>query len=184
MKKTMLMIILASTAFAEEPIPTNGVDYVEGEKSTALVTPQIQAIAGQMFGQPEGAAFLHAMFLNMNKYDMDMRTPEGRKRWHGTLVGTSVPDTNNWTIVETYSNEVNGAVWKHRRRCGHTKGRAFVNAMSAEERAMRRAKIEAEKKRHEEERIAKIPAQIRALVKQYNRLAAPTNITIIFSSEK
>ena len=181
MKKTMLMIILASSAFAEDPIPTNGVDYVEGEQSTALVTPQIREMAVQMFGRSEGDAVLHAMSLNMTKYDMDMRTPDGRKRWHGTLVGTSVPDTNNWTIVETYSNEVSGAVWKYRRRCGHTKGRASIMEMSAEERAKRRAKIEAEKKRREEERVAKMPAQIRALVEQYNRLAAPTNITIIFS---
>ena len=66
-----------------------------------------------MMGQQNAKAFLHAMKLNMVKYDMDMRSPAGRRNWHGRLVSEEIY-TNELVKVEVYSNEVSGAVWRYR----------------------------------------------------------------------
>ena len=88
-------------------------DYVEGEKSAELITPEVQAAAAAMMGQQNAKAFLHAMKLNMVKYDMDMRSQTGRRNWHGKLVSEEI-HTNELVKVEVYSNEVSGAVWRYR----------------------------------------------------------------------
>ena len=88
-------------------------DYVEGEKSAELITPEVQAAAAAMMGQSNAQAFLHAMRLNMVKYDMDMRSQTGRRNWHGRLVSEEI-HTNELAKVEVYSNEVSGAVWRYR----------------------------------------------------------------------
>ena len=88
-------------------------DYVEGEKSAELITPEVQAAAAAMMGQQNAQAFLHAMKLNMVKYDMDMRSQTGRRNWHGRLVSEEI-HTNELVKVEVYSNEVSGAVWRYR----------------------------------------------------------------------
>lgn len=101
-------IVLTLTAFS---LPD--ADYVEGEKSAPLVTPQIQSMMGQMLGEEQGAAFLHALKLQMTKYDRDMREMSGRRAWHGKLVREEIY-TNELCKVEVYSNEVDGAVWRYR----------------------------------------------------------------------
>ena len=88
-------------------------DYVEGEKSAELITPEVQAAATAMMGQKNAKAFLHAMKLNMVKYDMDMKSQTGRRNWHGRLVSEEI-HTNELVKVEVYSNEVSGAVWRYR----------------------------------------------------------------------
>ena len=88
-------------------------DYVEGEKSAELITPEVQAAATAMMGQSNAQAFLHALKLNMVKYDMDMRSQTGRRNWHGKLVSEEI-HTNELVKVEVYSNEVSGAVWRYR----------------------------------------------------------------------
>ena len=88
-------------------------DYVEGEKSAELITPEVQAAAAAMMGQQNAQAFLHAMKLNMVKYDMDMRSQTGRRNWHGKLVSEEI-HTNELVKVEVYSNEVDGTIWRYR----------------------------------------------------------------------
>lgn len=88
-------------------------DYVEGEKSAELVTPEVRAAASAMMGPDNAAAFLHAMQLNMVKYDMDMMSQTGRRNWHGRLIGEEI-HTNELVKVEVYSNEVSGAVWRYK----------------------------------------------------------------------
>lgn len=88
-------------------------DYIEGEKSAELITPEIQAAATAMMGQSNAQAFLHAMKLNMVKYDMDMRSQSGRRNWHGKLISEEI-HTNELVKVEVYSNDVSGAVWRYR----------------------------------------------------------------------
>lgn len=87
-------------------------DYQEGEKSEAIVSPEMQQAAAAMLGNG-GDALLHAMRLQMAKYDNDMRTRAGRAAWHGKLVSVE-HYTNELFAVETWSNEVTGAVWKYR----------------------------------------------------------------------
>lgn len=88
-------------------------DYVEGEKSAELITPEVQAAAAAMMGPANAQAFLHALKLNMVKYDMDMMKQQGRRDWHGKLVSEEI-HTNELVKVEVYSNEVSGAVWRYR----------------------------------------------------------------------
>lgn len=88
-------------------------DYVEGEKSAELITPEVQAAVAAMMGQQNAQAFLHAMKLNMVKYDMDMGSQSGRRAWHGRLVREEI-HTNELVKVEVYSNEVSGSVWRYR----------------------------------------------------------------------
>lgn len=88
-------------------------DYVEGEKSAELITPEVETAAAAMIGPENARAFLHAMKLNMVKYDMDMKTQSGRRNWHGKLVREEI-NTNELVKVEVYSNEVSGAVWRYK----------------------------------------------------------------------
>lgn len=88
-------------------------DYVEGEKSADLITPEVQAAAAAMMGPDNAQAFLHAMQLNMVKYDMDMQNPSGRRNWHGELVSEEF-HTNELVKIEVYSNKVSGAVWRYK----------------------------------------------------------------------
>ena len=55
-----LVCALSRIGAAEVPA-----DYVEGEKSAELITPEVQAAAAAMMGQQNAKAFLHAMKLNM-----------------------------------------------------------------------------------------------------------------------
>lgn len=111
MKKIMSTLLcaatLASSVFAAEPVA----DYVDGEKSEALVTPEAVAALGALVGPEHAGALAHALRLNMALYDGDMRTQAGRRRWHGVLTGEIV-DTNELYKIEVYSNKVNGAVWR------------------------------------------------------------------------
>ena len=111
MTKSFCCVLFLSLAFplcADVPA-----DYVEGEKSAELITPEVQAAATAMMGQSNAQAFLHALKLNMVKYDMDMRSQTGRRNWHGKLVSEEI-HTNELVKVEVYSNEVSGAVWRYR----------------------------------------------------------------------
>lgn len=96
---------------AEDNVSTNA-DYVAGERSTVLVTPELRALAGQLFGA-NAEQLLHAVELNMNKYDLDMAHPDGRKSWHGRMHHEEV-STNGLFKVEVYSNELTGATWRYR----------------------------------------------------------------------
>lgn len=98
----------AGLTFAEVPA-----DYVEGEKSPALITPEVRAAAAVMMGERNASAFLHAMALNMAKYDLDMANQSGRRAWHGRLVREEI-HTNELVKVEVYSNAVDGAIWRYR----------------------------------------------------------------------
>lgn len=101
-------VAAAGIAMAEVPA-----DYVEGEKSPALITPEVRAAAAAMMGERNAAAFLHAMRMNMAKYDLDMASQSGRRAWHGRLVREEI-HTNELVKVEVYSNAVDGSVWRYR----------------------------------------------------------------------
>lgn len=88
-------------------------DYVEGERSADLITPEVQAAAAAMMGQDNARAFLHAMRLNMLKYDADMQTQTGRRAWHGRFLREEV-STNEMVKVEVYSNAVDGTIWRYK----------------------------------------------------------------------
>ena len=111
MAKSFCCVLFLSLAFplcADVPA-----DYIEGEQSASLITPEVQAAATAMMGQSNAKSFLHAMKLNMVKYDMDMRSQAGRRNWHGKLVAEEI-HTNELVKVEVYSNEVDGTVWRYR----------------------------------------------------------------------
>ena len=105
-----IVLVCALSRIGAAEVPA---DYVEGEKSAELITPEVQAAATAMMGQSNAQAFLHALKLNMVKYDMDMRSQAGRRNWHGKLVYEEI-HTNELVKVEVYSNEVSGAVWRYR----------------------------------------------------------------------
>lgn len=110
MKQSIFLLTLSAlVAFADEI----SYDYAEGEKSAVLVTPEIQTAAAAMLGQEAAQQLLHAMRLQMSKYDADMKTQSGRRAWHGKLLHSEVY-TNELCAVEVYSNEVDGAVWRYR----------------------------------------------------------------------
>lgn len=110
MKKILIVAMLAATVAIADEISA---DYVEGEKSAALVTPEIQGAAAAMLGPEAARQLLHAMQLQMSKYDADMKTQSGRRAWHGKLLYSEI-HTNELCAVEVYSNEVDGAVWRYR----------------------------------------------------------------------
>lgn len=95
-----------------DSVSTNA-DYVAGEQSTVLITPELRYAAAQLFGSDAAQQILHAVELNMTKYDRDMRTDSGRRAWHGKL-HREVVSTNDLCKISIYSNEVTGAVWKYR----------------------------------------------------------------------
>lgn len=105
----VVVFCLVGRLFADEIVA----DYVEGEKSAELITPEVETAATAMMGPANARAFLHAMKLNMVKYDMDMKSQSGRRNWHGRLVSEEI-HTNELVKVEVYSNEVSGAVWRYR----------------------------------------------------------------------
>lgn len=88
-------------------------DYVDGEDSSALVTPEAVAALGMLVGQQHADSLAHALRLNMALYDGDMRSQPGRRRWHGVLVSEEIY-TNKLCKVEVYSNKVTGAIWRFR----------------------------------------------------------------------
>lgn len=88
-------------------------DYVEGEKSAELITPEVETAAAAMMGPENARAFLHALRLSMRKYDIDMRTQTGRRAWHGQFLREEI-NTNDLCKVEVYSNTVDGTVWRYK----------------------------------------------------------------------
>ena len=88
-------------------------DYIEGERSADLITPEVHAAAATIMGQDNARAFLHAMRLNMLKYDADMQTQKGRIAWHGRFLREEV-STNEMVKVEVYSNTVDGTIWRYK----------------------------------------------------------------------
>lgn len=109
MKKLMIVFVLAVSAavFGSEP----AADYVDGENSADLVTPEAVAALGALVGPRHADSLAHALRLNMALYDGDMRSQPGRRRWHGVLTNEIV-NTNGLYKIEVYSNRVNGAVWR------------------------------------------------------------------------
>lgn len=104
-----------ATAFAlygDEMQASTNADYVAGENSQALVTPEMRTLASQMLGA-NADALLHAAALTMAKYDVDMQSQSGRRSWHGKMIREEV-FTNALCKVEVYSNEVTGAIWRYR----------------------------------------------------------------------
>lgn len=110
--KIIITLIAVITAFAVRSDEIS-YDYAEGEKSAALVTPEIQAAASAMLGPEAARQLLHAMKLQMSKYDADMKTASGRRAWHGQLLYSEI-HTNDLCAIEVYSNAVDGAVWRYR----------------------------------------------------------------------
>lgn len=111
MIKHAILALAFVPALAGANVSTNA-DYVAGERSTVLVTPALRALAGQLFGA-NAEQLLHAVELNMTKYDLDMARPEGRKAWHGKLLHEEV-HTNDLFKIEVYTNELTGATWRYR----------------------------------------------------------------------
>ena len=111
MIKRAILALAFVPALAWANVSTNA-DYVAGEKSPALITPELRAVAGGLFGA-RADEILHAVELNMAKYDLDMARPEGRKAWHGRLHHEEV-HTNALCKIEVYTNELTGATWRFR----------------------------------------------------------------------
>lgn len=113
MNKFLFVALALVPAFvwAADNVSTNA-DYVAGEKSPALITPELRAVAGGLFGA-RAEEILHAVELNMAKYDLDMSKPEGRKSWHGKLHHEEF-HTNGLFKIEIYTNELTGATWRYR----------------------------------------------------------------------
>lgn len=88
-------------------------DYVEGEKSAELITPEVETAAAAMMGPENARAFLHALRISMRKYDIDMRTQTGRRAWHGQFLCEEI-HTNDLCKVEVYSNTVDGTIWRYK----------------------------------------------------------------------
>lgn len=105
-----LAAFAAVCALADTP---PAADYVDGENSAALVTPEAEAALGALVGNSNATALVHALRLNMGLYDADMRSQSGRRHWHGTLVKEEIY-TNQLCKVEVWSNKVTGAVWRFR----------------------------------------------------------------------
>ena len=115
MNRLVLLLCVCSIALvavAAEPTPPPA-DYEEGEKSAELITPEVAAKTAALFGDDDAKRFLHALRLQMTKYDNDMRSQTGRRNWHGKLLHQII-DTNSLTAVEVYTNEVDGSVWRYR----------------------------------------------------------------------
>ena len=112
---TLAALVLAASAalasLSADPLPP--ADYVDGENSADLVTPEVVSAISELVGPANADALVHAAKLNMALYDGDMRTPAGRRRWHGVLIG-EVVSTNDLCKIEVYSNTVTRAVWRFR----------------------------------------------------------------------
>lgn len=110
--KHIIAAIAATAAFLATDAEVLA-DYSEGEQSAVLITPELEGAASAMLGPTNAAALLHAIRLQMSLYDGDMRSQDGRRRWHGKLVHEEIY-TNELVKVEVYSNAVDGAVWRYR----------------------------------------------------------------------
>lgn len=87
-------------------------DYTAGEKSASLVSPEVTVAASAILGGGS-ADLMHALHLQMAKYDRDMLTPAGRQAWHGKLVKEEVY-ADELVKVEVYSNELDGVIWRYK----------------------------------------------------------------------
>ena len=85
-------------------------DYTAGEKSASLVSPEATVAASAILGGGS-ADLMHALHLQMAKYDRDMLTPAGRQAWHGKLVKEEIYAAE-LVKVEVYSNEIDGVIWR------------------------------------------------------------------------
>lgn len=106
-----ILIICASLLLATV-VQAYTYDYAEGEKSSDQFSYELQSAASTLVGE-SAAPMLHAVKLQMAKYDRDMKTPSGRIAWHGKLIGQEIY-TNDLVKIEIYSNEVDGAVWRYK----------------------------------------------------------------------
>lgn len=105
-----LIVSLSLSAFPDS-VPA---DYTDGERSTVLITPEMMAVAQQMFGT-NATPLLHAIRLQMTKYDNDMQKEAGRVSWHGRRIREEFY-TNDLVKVSVYTNEVDGSVWRFKTR--------------------------------------------------------------------
>lgn len=110
MKTLNKAIFAAVAAGALAVVGEVAFDYEHGEKSTDVLTPEVEMAASMMLGA-EGSKLMHALRLQMGKYDRDMKTASGRTSWHGKLIAEEIHE-DEMVKVEVYSNEVNGAVWR------------------------------------------------------------------------
>lgn len=111
MNKSFCCVLFVFLAFGmQAEIPA---DYIEGEKSSELITPEVETAAAAMMGPENAKSFLHALRLSMQKYDIDMRTQTGRRAWHGQFLREEI-HTNDLCKVEVYSNTVDGTVWRYK----------------------------------------------------------------------
>ncbi len=109
MKKPIALIVCAVTIAVFAQLKFN---YQKGERSTDLIPTEMGSVAKAMLGE-NADALLHALRLQMSKYDLDMTTRSGRGSWHGKYIGEEI-DTNTLEKVEIYSNTVSGAVWRYK----------------------------------------------------------------------
>lgn len=128
MKKTILTALYLIPALALSA--DIHADYLEGEKSAELITPDISHAASQMLGEENAAKLIHAIRLQMTKYDLDMQSDAGRKKWHGKLVKEEIY-TNEAVKVEVYSNSVDGTVWRYKIPFKAADIRKFVSSYNA-----------------------------------------------------
>ena len=112
MKQSIVLSVVFAAFAAAADTPT--ADYVEGERSADIITPEITASAEALLGHETASNLIHAMRLNMSLYDADMRTQQGRTRWHGRCV-SEIVYTNALCAVEVYSNSVDGVLWRYRK---------------------------------------------------------------------
>lgn len=145
-KQTIILSVVLAAFAATADTPT--ADYVEGERSADIITPEITASAEALLGRETASNLIHAMRLNMSLYDADMRTQQGRTRWHGRCV-REIVYTNALCAVEVYSNSVDGVTWRYRKpfRAKHPKSvasrltleqRRQASAAAAERRRLNR----------------------------------------------
>lgn len=110
MKKALILLALATTVAVADEIQA---DYTEGERSAELITPEIETAAKALLGSDDAAKLLHAVRLQMAKYDHDMRSSSGRREWHGTLLRQEVY-TNDLCAIEVYTNKLDGSLWRYK----------------------------------------------------------------------
>ena len=128
MRTVILSALALITAFAF----ADGVqaDYQEGEKSAELITPEISYAAAQMLGEENAAKLIHAIRLQMTKYDLDMQSDAGRRKWHGKIVNEEI-HTNDAVKVQVYSNSVDGTIWRYKIPFKAADLRKVVNSYNA-----------------------------------------------------
>jgi len=110
----MIMLLSVACALAVTPaFSAVTADYEENEKSSDLITPEVSAAAEMMFGDKMAEQILHAVRLQMVKYDRDMMSRAGREAWHGKLICQEI-HTNELCKILVYSNETDGVIWRYR----------------------------------------------------------------------